>query len=116
MGAPLKVLTADDIPAGFPDPDLNGNGIIETLLGEPASFAKDVTNQFESDPIVTGGFSLAYRGKLHGDKVNWRIQLDVDNVFKQGDDLRIIRLNPDGAPIYGINVPTTFKLSNSFDF
>lgn len=116
LGAPLKVLTADDIPEGFPNPDLNGNGIIETLLGEPAAFAKDVTQQFESDPIVTGGLSLAYRGKLHGDKVSWRIQLNVDNVFKQGDDLRVIRLNPDGAPIYGINRPTTYKLTNSFDF
>lgn len=116
LGAPLKVLTADDIPEGFPDPDLNGNGIIETLLGEPASFAKDVTQQFESDPIVTGGFSFAYRGKLRGDTINWRIQLNVDNVFKQGDDLRVIRLNPDGGAVYGINVPTTFKLTNSFDF
>ena len=42
--------------------------------------------------------------------------LNVDNVFKQGDDLRVIRLNPDGAPVYGINQPTTFKLTNSFDW
>ncbi|MDQ8198601.1 TonB-dependent receptor plug domain-containing protein [Pelagicoccus enzymogenes] len=114
FGYNLIVRDADSLPEGFPTTDINRNGVLDE--GEIIIVQDDFNNPLESDAIVTGGMSFAYRGKLHGDKVNWRIQLNVDNLFKQGDDLRPIRLRPDETIVYGINVPTTFKLTNSFDF
>lgn len=85
----------------------------------------DIDNQLVSDPHITGGLMASYGRKIFNDKVNWKIQLNVQNLFKEGDDLRVIGLNPDfgmypddpeRGKIYGINNPTTYQLSNSFDF
>ena len=76
----------------------------------------DVSNPYTSESFITGGVMMAYRTKIFNDKFNWRIQLNVDNLFKQGGDLRIIRVNPDQSPIYGINVPTTFRLTSSISW
>lgn len=102
------------IPGNFPDPDVNGNGVID--LDEPYVIENLRNDPIEGDPIVTGGLMASYRTKIMGDKVNWRIQLNVDNLFKSGDDLRVTRARPDGSFVYGTNVPTTFKLTNSFDW
>ncbi|MDA1069386.1 MAG: hypothetical protein O3C43_23165 [Verrucomicrobia bacterium] len=56
-----------------------------------------------------------YKRKIFKDKVDWRIQLNVKNLWNEGD-LRVIALNPDRSPVYGISNPTTYQLSNSFKF
>lgn len=104
----------DELPFNFPNPDTNGDGQIDGAEFQPVR--RDVNNPYEGDSHVTGGLMLNYKSKLSGDKIDWRVQLNVDNVFKQGDDLRIIRVNADGSPVFGLNRPTTFRLSNSFSF
>ena len=114
FGYNLVLRDASSLPEGFPTTDLNRNGELDA--GEIIIVQDDFENPLESDAIVTGGMSLAYRKKIFDNKVNWRIQLNVDNLFKQGDDLRPIRFRPDESVVYGVNVPTTFKLTNSFDW
>jgi hypothetical protein len=65
---------------------------------------------------VTGGFMAAYRRKIHNGKVNWTIQLNVQNLLREGGKLRTIRINPDDSRIYGLNNPVTYQLSNTFSF
>ncbi len=114
LGYPVVEVPASELPTNFPNTDTNGNGVIDS--DEFLAVRRDVENPIEGDSHVTGGLMLNYRGKLHGDKINWRIQLNIDNVFKQGDDFRITRFNADGSPVFGLNRPTTYKLSNSFEF
>ena len=114
FGYPVIQRDLGALPPGFPNPDLNGNGLID-----PDEFnlvQDDVSNPYTSESFITGGVMMAYRTKIFNDKFNWRIQLNVDNLFKQGGDLRIIRVNPDQSPIYGINVPTTFRLTSSISW
>lgn len=114
FGYPVIPRDPSDLPPGFPNPDLNGNGLID-----PDEFnlvQDDVNNPYTSESFITGGVMMAYRTKIFNDKFNWRIQLNVDNLFKQGGDLRVIRVNPDQSPIYGINVPTTFRLTSSISW
>jgi len=91
---------------------------IDTTIGgvnSPALIA-DLDNVFESGQIVTGGLMANYGRKLRNDKVDWRVQLNVDNVFRQGDDVRVIRILADGSPVVGANNPTTYRLTNTFKF
>lgn len=91
---------------------------IDTTIGgvnSPALIA-DLDNVFESGQIVTGGLMANYGRKLRNDKVDWRVQLNVDNVFRQGDDVRVIRILADGSPVVGSNNPTTYRLTNTFKF
>jgi hypothetical protein len=76
----------------------------------------DIEKQIKGKPIVTGGFMAAYRRKIHNGKVNWTIQLNVQNLLREGGKLRTIRINPDDSRIYGLNNPVTYQLSNTFSF
>ena len=114
LGYPVIPLDDSDLPPGFPPTDVNGNGQVDP--DEYALFTNDIDNPYKGESFLTGGLMFAYRTKIMDGRVNWRLQLNIDNLFKQGDDLRIIRVNPDGAPIYGVNVPTTFKLTSSFSW
>ncbi|MBD5780031.1 TonB-dependent receptor plug domain-containing protein [Pelagicoccus sp. NFK12] len=114
LGYDVVEVADEELPFNFPNTDVNGDGLIDET--EFLAVRRDVENPIEGDSHVTGGLMVNYKGKLHGDKIDWRIQLNVDNVFKQGDDLRIIRFNSDGSPVFALNRPTTFKLTNSFRF
>lgn len=103
-----------DLPEAFPDADSDGDGLIGA--DEYLVTRSDKDNPIKGDAHVTGGIMFNYKTKIMDDKVNWRIQLNVDNLFRQGDDFRITRFNADYTPVYGLNRPTTYKLTNSFDF
>ncbi len=75
----------------------------------------DLDDAFVGDSIIVGGVMAGYRRKIFDGKVDWRIQLNVKNLWNEGD-LRVIALNPDRSPVYGISNPTTYQLSNSFRF
>jgi hypothetical protein len=59
---------------------------------------------------------LGYRRKIFDDKVNWRIQLNIRNVFADSDPVPI-QTQPDGSIVrVSIPVPRQFVLSNTFSF
>lgn len=85
------------------------------LSNVPTKIA-DTANAYRGGTHITGGVMVNYRKRIFDDKVNWRIQLNVANLFREGGDLRVIKANPDGSFIYGINNPVTYQLSNTFTF
>lgn len=84
------------------------------LENEPGKVA-DITHPWMSDPVITGGLMFNYARKIFDDRVNWKVQLNAQNLFSE-HGLRIIRVNPDNSPVWGIARPLTFTLSNTFDF
>ena len=59
---------------------------------------------------------VGYRRKIFNDKVDWRVQLNVRNVFADGDPV-VIQAQPDGSPSrVRFDVPREFVLSNTFRF
>lgn len=75
----------------------------------------DPSQAYYHEPILAGGAFVGYSRKLFGDRVRWKAQLNVQNLF--GDHgLRVITLNADKSPVWGISPPRAWELSNSFDF
>ncbi len=74
-----------------------------------------------SRPIYDDGNSytdlwIYYSRRILNDKVRWKIQLNIDNVFEDGG-LRVAGVNYDGSPYaFRIIDPRGFKLTSSFDF
>ena len=76
----------------------------------------DVTSPFWGDSQGYADLWIGYRSKLFDDKVDWRIQLNVRNVFRDSDPVPI-QTQPDGSIArMAIPVPRSFVLSNTFSF
>ena len=59
---------------------------------------------------------VGYQFRIFDDKVNWRIQLNIRNIFGQ-DALIPVTVQPDGSPAaYRIAEPRTLTLTNTFEF
>lgn len=59
---------------------------------------------------------FGYSRRIFSDKVGWRMQLNVRNVFADGEPV-VVQLQPDGSPTrVSIPVPRQFVLSNTFSF
>lgn len=75
----------------------------------------DPQQEYKGDPTISGGMFVSYGRRIWNGKVNWRVQLNAQNLFgEQG--LRVFAANPDGSPIWAVSPPRTFELSNSFEF
>lgn len=86
---------------------------IDSTYGVPF---KDVTKPFYDDGTKFVDLWVGYRRKLFNDRVNWRVQLNVRNVFADTDPL-VIQVQPDGSTgRVSIPVPRQFQLSNTFTF
>lgn len=89
----------------------------ERLTGRRADEAitVDLDNPYRDDSRTTADLWLNYRRKLN-DKIDWRIQLNVFNVF---DDEGTVPLwiNPDGTVgTRGIRFGRSWSLTNTFEF
>lgn len=84
-------------------------------LDRVAGTVSDVNNPYVSGNIFSGGMFAKYGRKILGGRVNWRVQLNAQNLFSE-HGLRMVSAQPDGSPVYGIARPLTFQLSNTFDF
>ena len=75
----------------------------------------DTSKEHRGDPVLSGGMFLSYGRRILNGKVNWRVQLNAQNLF--GDHgLRVFAANPDGSPIWAMAPARTFELSNTFEF
>ncbi len=83
-------------------------------LNEPGTIA-DVKAPYISNNVITGGMFIGYKRKLFDGRVNWRSQLNAQNLFSERG-IRVIAAQPDGSPIYGVARPLTLVFSNTFDF
>lgn len=83
--------------------------------GSSANFGIDLNDPYTGPSEVNFDFWLGY-GRRFGDKIDWRIQLNVRNAF-EGNDLIPITVQPDGTPAaYRIAPAQTWTVSNTFRF
>ena len=75
----------------------------------------DIDAPFTSDPTLTGGMQATYRRKIFGGRINWRVQLNAQNIFSE-TGLRVIGANSDGSSVFGIAPNRSYELSNTFEF
>ncbi|MBD5780066.1 TonB-dependent receptor plug domain-containing protein [Pelagicoccus sp. NFK12] len=96
----------DDVAIGFPQ-------IFDTELGE---YRPDVTSPyFGPDQLKIDAF-VRYKRKLFEDRVDWTLQLNINNALNE-DDLVPVVANPDGSfPVYSIPAERTFTLRSTFEF
>lgn len=76
----------------------------------------DVTKPYWGDTKGYADLWLGYRRKILNDKVSWRVQLNIRNVFADSDPVPV-QTQPDGSIArVAIPIPRSFVLSNSFSF
>ena len=76
----------------------------------------DVSKPFWGDSQGYADLWIGYRSNLFDDKVAWRIQLNVRNVFRDSNPVPV-QTQPDGSIArVAIPVPRQFVLSNTFSF
>ena len=77
---------------------------------------KDVANPYFDDGSRFIDLWVGYRRKLFQNKVEWRAQLNVRNVFADSDPV-VVQVQPDGSPArVSLPVPRQFVFSNTFTF
>jgi hypothetical protein len=84
------------------------------LDGIPGNVS-DTSNPYYGDAVIAGGMFVSYSRKILNGRVNWRVQLNAQNLFSQ-TGLRVIAANADGSPVWARNPDHSFELSNSFEF
>lgn len=82
----------------------NGSGV----------FVADISHPFYVPSTSSVDLWVAYRRPLFGDKVKWKIQLNVANVIAD-DDLIPVAMNSDGTPsMFRVPPPRTWFLTSTF--
>lgn len=77
----------------------------------------DITNPFYGPSEIDWGFRLAYRTRIFDDKVNWRLQLNLSNIFSDKRDLIPVRVTDNGRLAQVRTAPPKgFILSSRFDW
>lgn len=77
---------------------------------------KKVTEPYYDDGSRFFDCWFGYSRRIFKDKVGWRVQLNIRNVFADGDPI-VVQVQPDGSPArVSIPVPRQFVLSNTFSF
>ncbi len=75
----------------------------------------DLENEYRGKSVIAGGMFVSYGRRIFNNKVNWRVQLNAQELFSE-QGLRVFAANGDGSPVYAIAPPRSFQLTNSFDF
>lgn len=105
VAAGASVRWSDERSIGYPlTTDTEGNLIT------------DLQNGYMGPDSWNLGLHASYGRKIMNDKVDWKIQLNIQNL--NGDnDLIPIRINPDGQEAaFRVNRERVFRLSNTFKF
>lgn len=100
-----KVLGYGQIPATF-----NFGG-----LDNVSGFVSDLSNVYKGKGEYNGGMFASYTRKIFQDRITWKVQLNADNLLG-GGGLRRIAANFDGSPVWAIKPPTSYILTNTFEF
>lgn len=90
-----------------------GYPIVNDPVNGPRS---DIDNPFFADATTRGDVWMSYSRRIWRDKIRWKAQINVRNVFAS-EDLLPIGINPDGVTaVWRIPDPTTVFLTNTFTF
>jgi outer membrane receptor protein involved in Fe transport len=109
-------LAGTKIGAAYRWQDQAAAGYTMTVDPEYGLPVKDVSNPYFDETNSFVDFWIGYRVKAFGDKVTWKIQLNVRNVFADNDPVAV-QFQPDGSIArVAVPVPRQFILSNTFSF
>ncbi len=75
----------------------------------------DTSKEYRGAAQLSGGMFASYGRRIFNGKVNWRVQLNAQNLFGE-HGLRVFAANPDGSPIWAMAPARAYELSNSFEF
>lgn len=75
----------------------------------------DLSREYKTGSVIAGGAFLNYSRRILNNKVRWKIQLNAQDLFSE-QGLRRVAVNGDGSPVWALNPPRAYELSNSFDF
>ena len=105
-GLGVNVRYQSRVAIGFPiTPDAEG-------IPKP-----DIENPFFGPAQTNWGFRLAYSKRIWDNKVNWRIQLNLSNVFSDKRDLIPVRMTDNGLLAQSRTAPPRgWVISNRFVF
>lgn len=94
----------------------------EVAIGGPVIFLEDGTpvtdikNPYFGPSELRTDVWLGYRTKILGDRIGWKVQLNIRNALDE-DDLVPIISNPDGyVAVHRIPAGRTFILTSTFEF
>ena len=110
LSHPLAQATLEEVHAyPWPNPDWAD---VSQLRAEALSWNRQYA--------ILGGdytdFWIGYQRRIFNNKVGWRVQLNVRNVFAEGDPI-VVQVQPNGSPArVSIPVPRQFVLSSTFTF
>lgn len=91
-------------------------GKVNPGSGNPDLTLSDTTRPIFDSSNTYVDFWVGYTTKIFNDKWRMKVQLNVANVFEDGD-LRVVGVNFDGSPnAYRIIDPRQFMLTTKFDF
>lgn len=77
----------------------------------------DIANPFYGPSEINWGLRFAYRTRIFDDKVNWRIQLNLSNIFSDKRKLIPVRMTDNGQLAQVRTAPPKgFILSSRFDW
>lgn len=80
------------------------------------NFEYDLNSRYEDSALTNFDLSVGYARTLFSDKVDWRCQLNINNVGV-GEELIPVSVQPDGTPAaYYIRPPQYVFLTNTFSF
>jgi hypothetical protein len=75
----------------------------------------DLNREYKTGSIIAGGTFVSYSRRILKNKVRWKIQLNAQDLFSE-QGLRRVGVNGDGSPVWALNPPRAYELTNSFDF
>ena len=75
----------------------------------------DLSREYKTGSVIAGGAFIHYSWRILSNKVRWKIQLNAQDLFS-AQGLRRVAVNGDGSPVWALNPPRAYELSNSFDF
>ena len=76
----------------------------------------DVTRPHFDDGLFAGDLWFSYGRKIHKEKLDWKIQLNIRNLIGEDSDIAV-KTNPDGqVAVVRIPNPLTVYLTNTFRF
>ncbi len=106
FGTGFSVRYQSRVAIGFPiAPDADG-------IPKP-----DIENPFYGPSDINWGFRFSYRKRIWDNKVNWRLQLNLSNVFSDERDLIPVRVNDVGTIAQSrTSAPKGWVLSSRFDW
>ncbi len=77
----------------------------------------DIANPFYGPSDIQWGLRLAYRKRIFDGKVNWRLQLNLSNIFSDEKELIPVRMNDFGVIAQSrTSAPKGWMLSSRFDW